>query len=314
VSGGLLALVLAAAVPHLLLAGAGAVRLAVQLPARHRLGPIAFASYCRAADLGPGGRTLYPLLGIGGPLAAWAALVVAYAGDSPAPVRVSLAVAGGLAVLHSFTTARAAPAMLRIGRAADRPEVLAPLIETFTRWSWPRTILQAMTAVALMCALVLGQGRGPLSVAVLTTALVAFTLVTVLAGAALDQVVVHLPVRQRIGTAAYADYLRAADLRNGRVLYPVVGLSSNAALITTLVLAVLQPAPAGYAVAFAVAVGCGAAAFVATAQAVPAARQLVARARSHEDAAVDRFIRAARIRAPLFMVIFASLLWALAGR
>jgi hypothetical protein len=313
VPGVLLAFLLVAAVPQLLLAGAGLTRLAVQFPARHRLGPVAFARYCRAADLGPGGRTLYPALGIGGALATWAALAIAYAGVSPAPVRALLAIAGGLAVLHSFTTARAAPAMLRIGRAPGRPEVVAPLIETFTRWSWPRTILQALTAAVLICALVLGQGRGPLPAAVLTMALAALALVTILAGAALDQAVVHLPVRRRIGTAAYADYLRAADLRNGRVLYPLAGLGSNAALIATLLLAVAQPVPARYAVAFGVAAGCGAAAFLVTARAVPAARQLMA-GTGGQEAAVDRFIASAYTRAPLFLLIFTCLLWALAER
>jgi len=107
----LLGLIVAAAVLHLLLAGAGVIRLAVQVPARHRLGPCAFASYSRAADMGRGGLALYPLLGIAGPLAAWASLGVASAMATPGQVGIPLIVAAGACVLHSFTTTRAAPAM-----------------------------------------------------------------------------------------------------------------------------------------------------------------------------------------------------------
>src|SRR5438094_10306305 len=55
-------LVLLAAVPHLILGGAGVDRLLVQIPAWYRIGPVAFARYARVADLG-NGRVLYPLLG-----------------------------------------------------------------------------------------------------------------------------------------------------------------------------------------------------------------------------------------------------------
>ena len=72
----LFVLVIVAAVPHLILGGAGIDRLIVQLPARHRIGALAYATYARATDLG-NGRFLYPILGIGGPLATWAALAVA---------------------------------------------------------------------------------------------------------------------------------------------------------------------------------------------------------------------------------------------
>src|SRR2546425_1197659 len=59
-------LVLLAAVPHLILGGAGIDRLIVQIPAWYRIGPVAFARYARAADLG-NGLFRYPLLGISGP-------------------------------------------------------------------------------------------------------------------------------------------------------------------------------------------------------------------------------------------------------
>jgi hypothetical protein len=310
----LLVLILVALIPHLFLAGGGLARMAVQLPARRRLGPVAFAQYSRYADLGRGGLTLYPLLGVGGPLATWAALAVAYASGTAATVKVFLLIAAGLCVLHIFTTARAAPTMLLIGRSADDPHVLGPLIEKFVRRSRPRLTLQVLAAGVLIGALIALRGAGELSPAVFTVALAALCLVTVLSGATLEQLVVQLPASRRIGTAAYADFLRATDLKNGRLLYPLIGLSSNAALVGALVLAVVQPAPARYCVALAVAAGCGACAFLVVRRVLPAAGQLLAGPGGADEAAVGRIIWGVRARAPFFLLAFASLLWVLTSR
>src|SRR6266542_45633 len=130
----LIALIVLGAVPHLLLGGSGAVRLAVQWPAVGRpLDPVAFAHWSQAADLG-NGLFLYPLLGIGGPLATWAALVVAEIGRAPGSVTLPLIIAAALAVLHSLTTTQAAPTMMRNDRAEDRAAVLMPLIDRFFFW------------------------------------------------------------------------------------------------------------------------------------------------------------------------------------
>jgi hypothetical protein len=85
-------------------------------------------------------------------------------------------------------------------------------------------------------------------------------------------------------------------------------------LIGSLVLAVLQSAPAKYTVALCVAVGCGAAAFLVVRQGLPAARQLLAGPGAGDSAAVDRIVWGVRARAPLFFLIFASLLWVLTVR
>jgi len=74
-STALFVLVLVAAVPHLILGGSAVDRLLVQLPARHRIGPVAYAHYARATDMA-NGYFLYPLLGISGPIFTWAALAV----------------------------------------------------------------------------------------------------------------------------------------------------------------------------------------------------------------------------------------------
>src|SRR5467141_2302824 len=132
-STAVLVLVVVAAVPHLVLGGAGLDRLIVQIPAWYRIGPVAFAHYARASDLA-NGRFLYPLLGISGPIFTWAALAVALGTGAGSRVWVPLAVASALCVMHSLTTIRAAPTMMRVGRAEDRPEVIAPLLDRFARW------------------------------------------------------------------------------------------------------------------------------------------------------------------------------------
>jgi hypothetical protein len=128
-------------------------RLLVQLPARHRIGPVAYTHYARASDLA-NGRFVYPLLGISGPIFTWAALVVALRSGASSRIWVPLAVASVLCVLHSLTTARAAPTMMRVGRSEDRSELIAPLLDRFTRWSWARAILQVLTAATLLWVLI----------------------------------------------------------------------------------------------------------------------------------------------------------------
>jgi hypothetical protein len=104
------------------------------------------------------------------------------------------------------------------------------------------------------------------------------------------------------------------DLRNGRRLYPVVGLSSNAALMGALAAAALQPAPARYLEALGLAVGCGACAFLVVRRTLPGARQLSAGPGPADRAAVSRIAWAVRASAPIFFLAFACLLWVLASR
>jgi hypothetical protein len=143
---------LVALAPHLVLAGGGIDRMVVSLPARHRIGVVAFARYSRAADLG-NGLILYPLLGISAPLATWAAFGLALAEGAPGRTKALLGTAAALAVLHTLTTARAAPKMLRIGRSPDDEAVLRPLLERFIKVSWVRAALQIAAAVVLLWAL-----------------------------------------------------------------------------------------------------------------------------------------------------------------
>jgi hypothetical protein len=51
-----------------------------------------------------------------------------------------------------------------------------------------------------------------------------------LAGVSLDKAIVQLPARHRLGVVGFAAFSRAADLGNGLIVYPILGIS--AALLT----------------------------------------------------------------------------------
>jgi hypothetical protein len=116
-----------------LLAGISLDKSFVQLPTRLRIGLAAYAAYSRAADLG-GGLFWYPLLGLGAPLLA--------------------AVAAVLAVAHVATTARAAPVLLRVHRQSPDEATMRTLFRRFAIWQGVRCAVQAATFAALLWALV----------------------------------------------------------------------------------------------------------------------------------------------------------------
>src|SRR5205807_594209 len=90
-----------------LLAGASLDQSIKQLPARHRIGVLAFSEYSRASDQA-NGVLWYAGLGIGGAALTLAAAVSALVLGVSDAQRLSLLLAGLLAIAHSFTTARAA--------------------------------------------------------------------------------------------------------------------------------------------------------------------------------------------------------------
>lgn len=54
-----------------------------------------------------------------------------------------------------------------------------------------------------------------------------------LAGFSLNKVVVELPTGRRIGAPLFSRFSRAADLTNGLILYPALGLTSPALVLAT---------------------------------------------------------------------------------
>jgi len=126
-----IALLTVAAAFNALWAGAATFRVLIDLPARHVIGPVAFADLSRATDLSSG-LVMYPVAAIGSALLAVAALIVARGVHAPRPVLVRTAVATAATVAVLAVTVFAAPIMFTIGASADDALRLAPLEDRFT--------------------------------------------------------------------------------------------------------------------------------------------------------------------------------------
>jgi hypothetical protein len=133
------------------LAGASLDQSIKQLPARHRIGAVAFSEYSRASDLATG-VFWYAGLGVGGAGLTIAAAVGALVLGVSDRQRLPLLLAGLLAVAHSFTTARAAPINLSQRSAAGDEEALKRIFDRFERWQIARAILQLATFIVMLCA------------------------------------------------------------------------------------------------------------------------------------------------------------------
>jgi hypothetical protein len=145
-----LILVAAATAANGILTGASLDQSIKQLPARHKIGMVAFSAYSRAADLGPG-IAWYALLGVGAALLTIAAAVVVYAQAVPAWPIYAAAV---LSIAHSAATARAAPTNFSQRRAADDEERLRAIFAQFVRWQTIRVVLQVLTFAAILAGLI----------------------------------------------------------------------------------------------------------------------------------------------------------------
>jgi hypothetical protein len=147
-----LVLLLAAAGANGLLAGASLDQSIKQLPARHRIGVLAFARYSQAADLA-NGVAWYAILGVGTALLTLAAAAAGLADGLPTAGAAALWVAITATVAHSAATARAAPANFRQRRLGNDEVALAALFDRFQRWQTIRVTFQVTALVAVLVAL-----------------------------------------------------------------------------------------------------------------------------------------------------------------
>lgn len=147
-----LPLVIAATALNGVLTGASLDQSIKQLPARHRIGAVAYATYSRASDLGTG-IAWYAGIGVSAAVVTIAAAVIALLADAEPSRSVPLVIAGVLSVLHSLATSRAAPTMFSQRRVTDEA-ALAAVFDRFTRWQTLRVCLQMLTFAATLWALV----------------------------------------------------------------------------------------------------------------------------------------------------------------
>jgi|GraSoi_2013_60cm_1033757.scaffolds.fasta_scaffold29259_3 hypothetical protein len=155
----LLALIIAATALNGLLAGISFDGALVKLPARRRIGAVAYATFARGNDLG-NGLWVYPSTAIGAALLTIAATVVAYMAyveHASATLVVPLSIATLTSIGHFLATSRAAPIMLRVGKTPDDDARLAPLLDRFARWHAVRATLQVLTFFVLLWAVVVAR-------------------------------------------------------------------------------------------------------------------------------------------------------------
>lgn len=129
-----------------------------QLPARRKIGVIAYSAYSRAGDQG-NGLFLYPPIGIGCLALAVAAAVSGHLHHLAGAVQMPLDLSALLAVMHSLVTARAAPINLSQRKYAPDDEAnLGRVLDSFARWNGLRALLQvANFGVSLWATIMLAS-------------------------------------------------------------------------------------------------------------------------------------------------------------
>lgn len=148
-----------------------------------------------------------------------------------------------------------------------------------------------------------------------TGLLIAATVTSAMAcGATFDQTFKQLPARHRIGATAYTAYARAADLSNGLIWYPIIGISTTL-LCTAAVVSGLLDHPNTMRTTALVILAVGTVAFTAaTSRAAPTL--LTLRHNEVTDAqaqtTLNRFTRFNAIRATGVAMAVSAAVWALA--
>jgi len=134
-------------------AGSGLFRVLLDLPARFRLGPVAFAEFSRATDLSTRGIVFYVLYGFGGALLTAAAWLVASRARASRSVRALTGAACICSALVLILTLQAAPLMWSVGSSPNEPAMLADLLDRFTFWTTLRIACVEVSFLAIVTAM-----------------------------------------------------------------------------------------------------------------------------------------------------------------
>ncbi|MBA3872840.1 MAG: hypothetical protein H0X30_27230 [Anaerolineae bacterium] len=136
-----------------ILVGASLDQSIKQLPARHRIGVIAYSAYAKASDLG-NGIVWYAIIGIGSALLTLTAAIAVFSQHTYLPYALPIYIAGVLSILHTLATTQAAPTMFSQRHHENDEAALTAIFNRFERWQTIRAILQLLTLLALLWALV----------------------------------------------------------------------------------------------------------------------------------------------------------------
>ena len=132
-----------------LLAGMTIETSLVKLPARRRIGNIAYAVFARSNDLG-NGITVYPSLAIGAALLVFTATLIGFLQKSEGNVLLLLVIASITTIIHFIGTAKAAPVMLSIKNTPDDEGILKKKFDQFEKWNGFRACFQFITFILLL--------------------------------------------------------------------------------------------------------------------------------------------------------------------
>jgi hypothetical protein len=123
-----------------LFVGGNVQRSLVDMPAWQRVGPAAWATFSRSADLG-NGLVLFPIIGIGGAML-MLVMAVVYRLDRTAPRAAALPIYLGvlLLVVGIVTTIHAAPLMLSLRSGTTDPVALQRAFDGFLWWGTIRAV------------------------------------------------------------------------------------------------------------------------------------------------------------------------------
>ena len=145
-------LVLVATAFNGILAGASLDQSIKQLPARHKIGVVAYSVYSQASDLG-NGVAWYAIIGVGAALLTIIAALVAFFQRNNLVPATPIYVAAVLSILHSLMTTQAAPTMFSQRRHAQDEAALTEIFNRFERWQTLRAVFQVLTFGVLLWAI-----------------------------------------------------------------------------------------------------------------------------------------------------------------
>src|SRR5690349_686702 len=145
-------LILVAVALNGMLVGASLDQSIKQLPARHRIGAVAYSAYAKASDLG-NGIVWYAILGLGAALITIVAALVTVSQRNGTPYALPMVLAGVLSVLHSLATTQVAPTMFSQRRHENDEAALTTIFNRFEHWQTIRAVLQVLTFLTLLWAL-----------------------------------------------------------------------------------------------------------------------------------------------------------------
>ncbi len=152
----LLWLIVIATVLNGMLAGGSFDGSLVKLPARRRIGVVAYATFARGNDLG-NGLVVYPVWAVSAALLTLIATIVAYVEQQSTGLVVPLTIASLTSIGHFLATSQAAPVMLSLRHTPDDEAILTAKLDKFEQWSAVRTTLQVLTFFVLMWALLVAH-------------------------------------------------------------------------------------------------------------------------------------------------------------